>query len=62
MPNSRRTQKKIFISHAAADRAFVIRLTKALQRHDLPYWYSAQHIRGAQEWHDEIGRALNECN
>ena len=56
------TQRKVFISHSAQDRAFVVRLTRALQRHGVRYWYSAQHIKAAQEWHDAIGRALEECN
>jgi hypothetical protein len=35
---------------------------RVLERHRVRYWYSAQHIRGAQEWHDAIGRALHVCN
>ena len=62
MPSSRSTQRKVFLSHAARDRSFVVRLARILERHRVKYWYSAQHIRGAQEWHDAIGRALNECN
>jgi TIR domain-containing protein len=62
MRSSQRGQKKIFISHSARDRAFVLRLTRVLGQHCVAYWYSAKHIRGAQEWHDEIGRALHECN
>lgn len=61
MPSSRRT-KRIFISHSAQDRTFVLRLIRVLERHRVPYWYSAEQIRGAQEWHDEIGRALDECD
>lgn len=60
--SSTRRDKKIFLSHAAADRQFVLRLIRVLDRHGIPYWYSSQHIRGAQEWHDEIGQALDECN
>ena len=60
MPSS--SQRKVFISHAARDRSYVIRLTQVLERHRVRYWYSAQHIRGAQEWHDAIGRGLDECN
>ncbi len=65
MPSSQSTQytrKKTFISHSAQDSQFVIRLAAVLKQYRIPYWYSAQHIRGAQEWHDEIGRALDECN
>jgi len=62
MPTSRSAQRKVFLSHSAADRSFVIRLTQVLKRHRVKYWYSARHIKGAQEWHDAIGRGLDECN
>ena len=28
----------------------------------LKVWYSPAHIKGAQQWHDEIGRALKRCD
>lgn len=31
-------------------------------RHGIPVWYSPLNLRGAQEWHDEIGRALRRCD
>ena len=63
MPTSSSAQRKVFISHSAANRSFVLRLTHVLERHRIiRYWYSARHIRGAQEWHDAIGRGLDECN
>lgn len=33
-----------------------------LDDHRLRYWYSERHIIGAQQWHDEIGKALGICN
>ncbi len=33
-----------------------------LRRHGLPVWYSRTNIRGAQQWHDEIGAALRRCD
>jgi len=62
MPSSRSTQRKVFLSHSDKDRAFVLRLARVLEQHRVRYWYSARHIRGAEEWHDAIGRALDECN
>jgi hypothetical protein len=32
-----------------------------LRQHRIKYWYSAAHIAGAKQWHDEIGRALARC-
>lgn len=53
---------RIFLSHAAADRAFTRRIATLLSNHGLSYWYSRSHLRGAQQWHDEIGQALRECD
>lgn len=53
---------RIFLSHSSTDRRFVERLARILDTHTLPYWYSQRHIVGAQQWHDEIGRALAKCN
>jgi TIR domain len=39
-----------------------VRLASILDRSGMPYWYSATHILGAKQWHDEIGRALAQCN
>ncbi|HVP55225.1 MAG TPA: toll/interleukin-1 receptor domain-containing protein [Candidatus Eisenbacteria bacterium] len=62
MTISPRAKRKVFLSHSSKDRAFVLRLTKVLDRHRVSYWYSASHIFGAKQWHDEIGRALAQCN
>ena len=62
MTISPRAKRKVFLSHSSKDRAFVLRLTKVLDRHKVTYWYSATHIVGAKQWHDEIGRALAQCN
>lgn len=53
---------KIFLSHSAKDRQFARRLAVVFDSHNLPYWYSQRHIVGAQQWHDEIGKALAKCN
>jgi TIR domain len=57
-----RRPKELFLSHAHADRQFLSRLAKALRSHRIPYWYSKIHLLGAQQWHDEIGRALARCD
>jgi hypothetical protein len=53
---------EIFISHASADHEFASSLVITLRRHGLPVWYSDSNIVGAQQWHDEIGAALNRCD
>jgi len=54
--------REIFISHAHQDVAFVAKLIEILREHRLKYWYSPKHIVGAQQWHDEIGKALARCD
>ena len=54
--------KRLFISHANADRKFLERLSKLLADHHLRFWHSRKDIRGAQQWHDEIGAALRKCD
>lgn len=49
---------EVFLSHASADRPFAMRLAATLRRHGVPVWYSDTNIRGGQQWHDEIGAAL----
>jgi hypothetical protein len=53
---------EIFLSHASHDQAFATRLAAALTRHRLKVFYSRKSLRGAQQWHDEIGKALRRCN
>jgi hypothetical protein len=53
---------EIFLSHAYSDRKFLNRLVKVLRTHGIRYWYSTAHLKGAQQWHDEIGRALDRCD
>ena len=56
MPN------EVFLSHASQDRQFAQRLVCVLHRHGVPVWYSDTNIKGAQQWHDEIGAALRRCD
>lgn len=62
MSRSSAGKKKVFISHSSRDRTFVARLARILEQHRVSYWYSAAHIVGARQWHDEIGRALHQCS
>jgi hypothetical protein len=61
-PGRDRVPREVFISHAHQDRTFVAKVIKLLQRHRIHYWYSPKHIVGAQQWHDEIGKALERCD
>lgn len=61
MPRSKRPSVQVFISHSSKDRAFTKRLAGLFGERGIRYWYSATHIAGAKQWHDEIGQALTRC-
>ena len=54
--------REIFLSHASADRKSADALARSLRQAGLKVWYSKSHLQGAQQWHDEIGRALKRCD
>jgi hypothetical protein len=53
--------REVFLSHASQDQAKARRLREVLIAHDVPVWFSPHHILGAQQWQDEIGKALARC-
>jgi len=53
---------EVFLSHSNRDRRFVTKLAEVLRSHGVPVWYSPTNIVGAQQWHDEIGKALRRCD
>ena len=53
---------EVFVSHSHVDQEFAERLVGVLRRHQIPVWYSDTDIQGAQQWHDEIGKALQRCD
>jgi hypothetical protein len=53
---------EVFISHSDQDWQFVTNVVEVLQRHGIAAWYSRKNIVGAQQWHGEIGAALQRCD
>jgi hypothetical protein len=53
---------EVFLSHSARDKRFLKRLADVLRRHGVSAWFSEHGIRGASQWHDEIGAALARCD
>ncbi len=51
-----------FLSHASRDRKLIERVAPVLEAAGVKYFYSKRHIRGARQWHDELGAALKRCN
>lgn len=63
MPRKRKAApSEVFISHSSKNASFVLRLKEVLTKHGLKSFMSKTNIRGAQEWHDEIGTALKRCD
>jgi hypothetical protein len=50
------------LSHSAKDKRFLQKLVGVLRDHGVPIWFSEHGIRGAEQWHDEIGAALERCD
>jgi hypothetical protein len=57
-----RRPRELFLSHSARDRGVATRLCDVLREHGVPVWYAPSDLIGAQQWHDEIGRALRRCD
>jgi hypothetical protein len=53
---------EVFLSHAHSDTDFASSLVATLQHHGVRVWFSQSNILGAQQWHDEIGDALQRCD
>ncbi|HLX95590.1 MAG TPA: toll/interleukin-1 receptor domain-containing protein [Verrucomicrobiae bacterium] len=58
----RAVPREIFLSHASGDRDFADKLAQTLRKRGIAVWYSRTHLRGAQQWQAEIGRALRRCD
>ena len=53
---------EVFLSHSSRNAAFANRLARILLAHGVKCFVSKHHIRGGQQWHDEIGAALRRCD
>jgi hypothetical protein len=62
MARRRKAPREVFLSHANRDHRFASWLKDELQRQGVRAWYSETQIVGAQQWHDEIGKALDRCD
>ncbi len=49
-----------FLSHSHYNETFADKLADVLAWHGIEVWYSPRELKGGQQWHDEIGRALSE--
>lgn len=54
--------REVFLSHSSNNSEIAESISETLIRHGVPVWYSPQNIVPAQQWHDEIGKALKRCD
>jgi hypothetical protein len=54
--------KEVFLCHSSVDWEIAEKIVGLLRRHGVPVWHGPSSIRGAQQWHDEIGDALERCD
>jgi hypothetical protein len=54
--------KEVFLSHSSKNKAAACEFAETLRNHGVPVWYSPTSIKSAQQWHDEIGKALRRCD
>jgi hypothetical protein len=63
MPRKRiAAPSEVFVSHSSKNATFIHRLKEVLTNHGVKSFVSKTNIRGAQQWHDEIGTALKRCD
>jgi hypothetical protein len=60
--NPKAAPTEVFISHSSKNAKFISRLNGVLAKHNVKSFVSKANIRGAQQWHDEIGTALKRCD
>ncbi|MGD9855266.1 MAG: toll/interleukin-1 receptor domain-containing protein [Planctomycetaceae bacterium] len=53
---------EVFLSHSSKDAAAADRIVEVLRNHGVATFYSPRNILGAQQWHDEIGAALQRAD
>jgi TIR domain len=53
---------EVFLSHSSRNGAFTSRLAKTFSAYGVDSFFSKRSIRGAQQWHAEIGAALKRCD
>lgn len=54
--------KEVFLSHSSVNKKIASGVAETLRNHGVPVWFSPTNIRTAQQWHDEIGKALRRCD
>ena len=54
--------KEVFLSHSSANLPIAISVANTLRNHGVPVWFSPTNIMSAEQWHDEIGKALRRCD
>lgn len=54
--------KEVFLSHSSNNRPVATSVAETLRNHGVPVWFSPTNIMTAQQWQDDIGKALRRCD
>jgi hypothetical protein len=54
--------KEVFLSHSSNNTPVAKSVGETLRSHGVPVWFSLTNIMTAQQWQDEIGKALRRCD
>lgn len=54
--------KEVFLSHSSRNLDVAQKVAGTLRSHGVAVWFSPTEILSAQQWHDEIGKALRRCD
>lgn len=54
--------KEVFLSHSSQNIQNATSVANTLRNHGVPVWFSSTNIMTAEQWHDEIGKALRRCD
>jgi hypothetical protein len=51
-----------FLSHSSHDHVMAEQIARVLRAHGVPTYFAPSNLLGAQQWQDEILRALERCD
>ena len=53
---------EVFLSHSSEDADMARRVARTLVSHGVPIFLAPSHLIGAQQWQDEVLKALQRCD
>ena len=54
--------KEVFLSHSSGNSTEASAIVETIREHGVPVWYSGTNLMVANNWLEEIGKALERCD